>query len=99
MVQRPQPRAYPGCDAPPRLSPLGVRMRRILALVLAILLAPAHARAAWLPRGNTIAEGNEFVAGASGPDRIVVAWTEVTGHSRVRAQAWTAEGDLALGWP
>jgi len=74
-------------------------MRRILALALATSLAPAPAHAAWLPGGTKIDDGNEFAAAAASPDRIVVAWTGVTLHSRVRAQAWTPEGGLAPGWP
>jgi len=75
------------------------------ALVLAVLLAPALARAAWLPGGNRIGgaagSGFGFVAAASGPERIVVAWARplASGGAEVRAQAWTAEGDLATGWP
>ncbi len=75
------------------------------ALLLAILLAPALAQAAWLPGGNRIGDatdsGHGFVATASGPDRIVVAWIRSTpsGSAEVRAQAWTAQGDLVTGWP
>lgn len=74
-------------------------MRRILVLALATSLAPAPAQAAWQPGGNKIDDGNEFVAAASSPERIVVAWTGATLNSQVRARAWTAEGDLAPGWP
>jgi hypothetical protein len=76
-------------------------MRRFLALALATSLAPAPAQATWLPGGTKIDVGNEFVAAAPSPDRIVVAWirTSASGHELgVRARAWTAEGDLAPGW-
>ena len=75
------------------------------ALVLAALLAPALAWAAWLPGGNRIGDGADsghgFVAASSGPERIVVAWFRQVASDRfeVRAQAWTAEGDLVAGWP
>jgi len=75
------------------------------ALVLALVLTPALARAAWLPGGNLIGGegdfGHGFVATASGPDRTVVAWIRPVAPDRyeVRAQAWTADGDLATGWP
>jgi hypothetical protein len=37
----------------------------------------------------------------SGPDRVVVSWIRPTpsDQSEVRAQALTADGDLAVGWP
>src|SRR5262245_41102919 len=98
MVQRPHlGRTLRGSDR--ALSPDGARMRRMLALALAISLAPLPAHAAWQPTGIQIGDGDEFVAATSGPDRIIVAWTAATLHSRVRAQAWTAEGDVVPGWP
>lgn len=73
-------------------------------LVLAALLAPALARGAWLPGGNRIGDGvtsGGIAATASGPERIIVAWTRPVAQDRfeVRAQAWTADGDLVTGWP
>ena len=76
-------------------------MRRVPALALAVLLVPALAQADWQPGGSPIGFGNYFVAAASGPDRIVVAWIQDAGpgHTQVRMQAWTADGDVASGWP
>ena len=76
-------------------------MWRVSALALAILLTPALAQAEWLPGGNRIDGGGGFVAVASGPGRVVVAWVRQAGpgNTEVRAQAWTADGELPSGWP
>jgi len=75
-------------------------MRRVLVLALAALLSPALARAAWLPGGNLIGRGDNFVATASN-GRVVVAWSrQPTPESfEIRAQTWTPDGDIAPGWP
>ncbi|MGH7730143.1 MAG: T9SS type A sorting domain-containing protein [Candidatus Eiseniibacteriota bacterium] len=78
------------------MSPTG----RAPALVLALLLSPSLARAAWQPGGNRIGDGGGFVAAASG-GRVVVAWDRKApdGPYEIRLQAWTEDGDLAEGWP
>jgi len=74
--------------------------RRGSILLLLVLGAPALAQAAWQPDGNLIGAGTGFVATASGPDRVVVAWLrQSAGVSEVRASAWTADGDRVAGWP
>ena len=75
---------------------------RAPAIALAVLLTPALAQAEWAPGGNRIGSGSsEFAATASGPDRVIVAWGRQVTSARyeVRAQAWTAEGAIATGWP
>jgi hypothetical protein len=75
---------------------------RAPALLLAVLLSPSLALAAWQPGGNRIGDGDGLVAAASG-GRAVVAWHRKPsgpfGLYEVRLQAWTADGDLAEGWP
>ncbi|MGH7730144.1 MAG: T9SS type A sorting domain-containing protein [Candidatus Eiseniibacteriota bacterium] len=73
---------------------------RAHALVLAVLLSPSLALAAWQPGGNRIGDGEGFVATASN-GRVVVAWHRKATSDRyeVRLQAWTADGDIAAGWP
>ena len=72
--------------------------RRGSILLLLMLGAPALAQAVWQPDGNPIGAGAGFVATASGPDRVIVAWSRQFGSSLdLRAQAWTADGDLVAG--
>jgi hypothetical protein len=73
--------------------------RPAFALVL-LLATPTIARAAWQPGGNPILECVRFEATASGP-RVIVAWLGWLGERsyEVRVQAWTADGDVAAGWP
>ena len=78
---------------------------RALAIVPALWLAPAIARADWLPAGNRIGDGagrdQDFVVTTVGADRVIVAWTrEVSpGYTEVRAQMWTSDGNVVSGWP
>lgn len=69
--------------------------------VLLLLLAPAFAHAAWAPDRTRIGDGFGFVMTASGPDRVVVAWSHVLNspHNEVLARAWSADGVPAPGWP
>jgi hypothetical protein len=74
--------------------------RRGSILLLLVLGAPVLAQAAWQPDGNLIGTGSGFVATASGPDRVIVAWLRPSGGvSEVRASAWTADGARVAGWP
>ena len=76
---------------------------RTPALAPVLLLIPALAFAAWHPGGNRIGVAGDhgFAAAVSGPDRVVVSWIRPTpsDQSEVRAQALTADGYLAVGWP
>ena len=74
--------------------------RGALLLAPIMLLSAGHALAAWQPGGNLLGRGIGFRVAASGPDRVIVAWIGLSsGGQEVRAQAWTADGDIAAGWP
>jgi len=75
------------------------RLSLALAFLLSLISPVVHAE--WQRNGNRIGDGGDFVLAVSGPDRAVVAWTRAVAmlRSEVRVQSWTADGDIAPGWP
>src|SRR5436309_4535986 len=84
---------------PGRGEPMQLFWRAAL-LVPAMTLATANAMGSWQPGGNAIGRGIGFQLAASGPDRAIVAWIAFVADSeQIRAQTWTADGELVAGWP
>src|SRR5262245_26586175 len=91
--------AFSAMGSPPLEHAMRPFWRASLPLVL-LLLTPALAQPAWQPDGNRIGAGQGFVATASGPDRVIVTWSRRdVSVEEVRAQAFTADGELVSGWP